>query len=428
MDNISDRLTSITYKTLIKTIGPGLLMAGAAIGVSHLVQATRAGADYGFSLLWLLLLAIISKYPFLEFGPRYASATGHHLIYGYKKMGRYVIAAYIFITIATMFIIQAAVTIVTAGLAEHLFGFGWSPVIWSAVILAGCIALLTIGRYPGLDITMKVIITVLTLCTLAAVAIALGAGTVREAVITDPPSYWNLAGLAFIIAFMGWMPIPLDASVWHSIWSNARERQTKYRPTLREARFDFNLGYFSAAFIGLLFFVLGALIMFGSGTGFSDSSVQFSAQLIELYGQTLGAWSAPLVSAAALITMFSTTLAVTDAYPRVVTELHSELRGRKLTRKQRFQTYAAAVIIVPAIAVVILTYLTGAFTTLVDFAAGLSFLAAPVLAWFNLRLVTGDLMPEHARPGKKYSIFSWVCLIFLAAFSLFYLYWRIWIG
>ena len=41
----------------LKSLGPGLLFAAAAVGVSHLVQSTRAGADFGFGLLWALLLA-----------------------------------------------------------------------------------------------------------------------------------------------------------------------------------------------------------------------------------------------------------------------------------------------------------------------------------------------------------------------------------
>ena len=40
----------------LKKLGPGLLFAGAAIGVSHLVQSTRAGADFGFGLIWALLM------------------------------------------------------------------------------------------------------------------------------------------------------------------------------------------------------------------------------------------------------------------------------------------------------------------------------------------------------------------------------------
>lgn len=42
-------------KTLAKSLGPGLLFAGAAIGVSHLVQSTKAGGIYGFGLLWALI-------------------------------------------------------------------------------------------------------------------------------------------------------------------------------------------------------------------------------------------------------------------------------------------------------------------------------------------------------------------------------------
>ena len=50
----------------LKTLGPGLLFAGAAIGVSHLVQSTRAGAEFGFGFIWALLLINVVKYPFFS--------------------------------------------------------------------------------------------------------------------------------------------------------------------------------------------------------------------------------------------------------------------------------------------------------------------------------------------------------------------------
>lgn len=74
-------------KTLLKTLGPGLLYAGAAVGVSHLVQSTRAGASYGFELIWVVIAANVIKYPFFEFAPRYASATGKSLVDGIKDFG-----------------------------------------------------------------------------------------------------------------------------------------------------------------------------------------------------------------------------------------------------------------------------------------------------------------------------------------------------
>ena len=119
---INSKIVMSKINKLLKKLGPGLLFAGAAIGVSHLVQSTRAGAEFGMGLLWALILVNIFKYPFFQYGPRYATATGESLLDGYYKLGRGILIAYAIITLATMFTIQTAVTIVTAGLAIELFG------------------------------------------------------------------------------------------------------------------------------------------------------------------------------------------------------------------------------------------------------------------------------------------------------------------
>ena len=80
----------------LKKLGPGLLFAGASVGVSHLVQSTRAGADFGWGLLWALLLVNLFKYPFFEFGPRYALVTGKSLLDGYYKLGKIYLWLYFF--------------------------------------------------------------------------------------------------------------------------------------------------------------------------------------------------------------------------------------------------------------------------------------------------------------------------------------------
>jgi len=129
---------------IIKKLGPGLLFAGAAIGVSHLVQSTRAGADYGFTLIWALILANIIKYPFFLFGPKYTMATGETLLHGYKKMSKYYLVAYFILSIVTMFTIQTAVTIVTAGLAIELFGISSNITTWATIITIICVLILII--------------------------------------------------------------------------------------------------------------------------------------------------------------------------------------------------------------------------------------------------------------------------------------------
>ena len=68
---------------LKKTLGPGILFASTAIGVSHLVQSTRAGAKYGFGLLIFIIIANLFKYPFFEFASRYSNVKKVSIIEGY---------------------------------------------------------------------------------------------------------------------------------------------------------------------------------------------------------------------------------------------------------------------------------------------------------------------------------------------------------
>ena len=78
----TDEKKPLNLSGVLKTIGPGLLYAGAAIGGSHLVMSTRAGANYYFALIWIVILINLLKYPFFEFGSRYANATGTSLLDG----------------------------------------------------------------------------------------------------------------------------------------------------------------------------------------------------------------------------------------------------------------------------------------------------------------------------------------------------------
>ena len=136
---------------LLKTLGPGLLFASTAIGVSHLVQSTRAGASYGYALLWAVIIANLLKYPSFEYGSRYANATGESLIDGYKRFGNWALYLYLFITVSPMSIIIAAICFTTAGLLNNLLGLDL-PVIRTALFLiVGCVSILLVGKVqrPG---------------------------------------------------------------------------------------------------------------------------------------------------------------------------------------------------------------------------------------------------------------------------------------
>ena len=303
--------------TLIQALGPGLLVACAAIGGSHLVWSTRAGALYGWELLGLLLLVNLLKYPFFLYGQKYTAATGESLLAGYRRQGMAYVWIFLVINVLTGVINIAGVSMLSAALA---LGFGLQGVSLPAltvVIMAGCAALILLGHYRLLDTAAKAVIATLTITTLAALALAVARGPVAAPDFAGP-SPWTLASFGFLIMFMGWMPAPLDLSAWSSLWMFSREKQTGHFATVREASVDFHLGYAVAVGMAVVFLGLGALVMHGSGETFSASGIGFARQLVALYSTNIGAWSYGLILFAAFITMLSTSLTCVDGYPRAL--------------------------------------------------------------------------------------------------------------
>ena len=160
----------------LKTLGPGILFATTAIGVSHLVQSTRAGAEYGFALIGFILMANVLKFPFFEFGSRYANATGKSLIYGYRKIGKWMVVLYLLVTLVSMFTVAAAVTYVCVGLMINLFQLPLNPSEASMLLMAICMVTLLSGKFSLLDSLIKLIGAVLLVSTLIAFLLTLWHG------------------------------------------------------------------------------------------------------------------------------------------------------------------------------------------------------------------------------------------------------------
>lgn len=399
----------------LKNLGPGLLFAGAAIGVSHLVQSTRAGADFGLGLLWALLLINLFKYPFFQFGPRYASATGESLLEGYKKLGKGVLVIYYIITFATMFTIQTAVTIVTAGLASSLFGDFISIEAWTVIIIFICLILLIVGKYKLLDNLMKVIIIILTVTTVLAVILALINN--KEPIVFNQILPKNSVEIAFLIAFMGWMPAPLDISVINSLWVIEKKKDIKtFSP--KSAIFDFNVGYVSTIILGIGFLLLGALVMFNSGESFSNSAGKFSSQLINMYKTSLGSWNWAyiIIGIAAFTTMFSTTLTTLDATPRAMAKT-----TKLLFNKDSKFGYSFWIGLLSIGTISIFIFLASEMGILIKVATILSFLTAPFFAIVNYKLISSKHTPKAWRPSKQLHIISWFGIAFLIGFSIWFL-------
>ena len=401
-------------------LGPGLLYAGAAIGVSHLVQSTRAGAEFGYGLVWAVLLANLLKYPFFEMGPRYAASTGKSLLYGYQALGKWSLYLFLLITVGTMFIIQSAVTVVTAGLVSEITGLTLPPWFISSGLLFICLGILLIGKYSVLDKVMKLIIVVLSITTVVALIASFTGNNTKYVEYMISFSFSDKSHMLFLIALMGWMPGPLDISVWHSVWTVEKNASIRQNIPLKTALLDFKIGYWGTLFLALCFLGLGASAIYGSGIQLEASGGAFAKQLIGIYTDSLGKWAYFIIAIAAFTTMFSTTLTCLDAFPRVLSPTTEMLLGDKKPNNQSL--YWVWILTVVIGTIIVLSFFLTNMKAMVDFATKVAFITSPILAILNYLAINGDTMPNANKPNLFLRIVSWLGITYLLGFSIYFLY------
>ncbi|MFU8781436.1 MAG: NRAMP family divalent metal transporter [Kiritimatiellia bacterium] len=404
-------------RNLWKAIGPGILVACAAVGGSHLVWSTQAGAIYGWQLAGLILMANLFKFPFFLYGQSYTAASGESLLDGYRRLGKAYIYVFLLINILTGVINIAGVAVLSGALLSGFEIFPGTFTDQALALLCICVLLLIMGHYRLLDSMAKVVIVVLTFTTLAAVILAIRQGpqTLPE---FKAPSPWKWTAFPFLVFLFGWMPAPIDLSAWSSLWIFSRRKQTGHFATTRETKIDFYLGYAMAVILAMAFVALGSLVMHGTGEELATSSIGFTKQLIGLYAATIGSWSRPLILTAAFVTMFSTTLTCVDGYPRSLAACCKILYPKLHFSK----TYTLWILLTVCGSVISVSFFTRSLLQHLQFAAAVSFLTSPILAIVNFRVMFLASVPPDKRPGWFLKLLSLAGLVFFFGMSAGYIF------
>ena len=326
--------------------------------------------------------------------------------------------AFLLLNLISAIISIAAVTFVTAGLTQNLLDLKMNETICSAVLMGICATIIIVGHYKWLDFCIKTIIFLLFVATVIAFAVAFVHGPIAPIEFSGP-SAWNIASLGFIIALMGWMPAPIELSVWQSLWILANEKARGSKTSIKEAMVDFNFGFFLTVVLAIMFLMLGYLVFYGSGVELEKSGSKFAAQIVHLYTRNLGEWVTPVIAIAAFTAMFSTTLTVIDAYPRSLAVGLKLIFKNIQTNSRLLQWFWIGVGCL--VSIVIINFFLNRLTALVDLATTIAFLAAPVFAFPNYRLITSRFTPEEYRPGKGLRIISILGLIYFISFGILFI-------
>lgn len=407
-------------KALLKALGPGLLFASMAIGTSHLVLSTKAGAQYGWIMVVPILLANLLKYPFFEFGIRYTAVTEKSLVEGYLNLGKNYLRIYAFVTLVSTFTILAALYVVTAGLFMNLFKI----TVWSAGTVSLCLflfisLLLIVGKYRFLENSLKVVISILFIALLITTVLVLQKGPVPISEGFQRPEIFNEVGILFLIGLVGWMPTAVEASGWVSLWGMENLKTMKEKPTLRIALQEFNVGYILTALLAVFFLIIGWMTLYGTGTELSSKAVTFADQLVNLFTVHIGDWAYFFIAVAAFATMFSTCMTAHDAISRVSVDVLQKLYPKESIFKNK-NAFAYTVILMMLINWMVIMLFSANMGDLVGLATFVSFVLAPLLGWMNLKTVMGRDVPKEHRPGTGLRILTYCGMVFLSLFALYY--------
>lgn len=403
---------SAGWRGRIASMGPGLIAASAAIGASHLVSSTQAGALYGWQLAVLIIAANVLKYPFFRFGPQYTAESGHSLVEGYARKGKpYLIAFFILCTLSSV-ISSAAVSLLASVILVNVLPASWGISVSAAAATIFVVSWLILigGHYRALDGITKVVVVTLAISTVVAVilAAAQAPGGQPQVEVASP---WSMATLAFLVALVGWMPAPIEVSALNSMWIKAKQQQRQL--STREILFDFNVGYVMLSALAVVFLALGVFVQYGSGEELQMEGGAYVPQLMAMYGAAIGQWAVPFMGWIAFFTMASTVLAVVDGYSRVCAESVRLLRGKgEMTRRAKDLWITG----ISAVALVIVTQMSDNLADMLRFAMTTAFIAAPVYAWLNFALVRRE---RNLSVGLR--VLSYVGLAFLIGFAGLYL-------
>jgi Mn2+/Fe2+ NRAMP family transporter len=314
------------------------------------------------------------------------------------------------------------VTIVAAGLAGNLVPDLLPVSGWAAAVLISIIAILAVGRYALLDTVLKGMMVVFALITVMALFMALSSDAANFSHDISTISFTSAASIAFMVALVGWMPTSVEVSVWHSLWTLSRMKQTNHKMTVKDALFDFNFGFVFCMVLALVFLLLGATLIYGTGEVLSGGAVGFTGQLVDLFVKALGDWTWPLIALITFIAMYSTCLAVSAGFSGVWSRVVKIIYPAK--EQLADKVYLITLVSISIGGWLIINSFGSSLRQLIDFATTVSFVSAPVFAFLNLRLMSLSHVPEDAKLGRSMNSYSWICFYILTGFSGYFVYWR----
>ncbi|MDA0207383.1 MAG: Nramp family divalent metal transporter [Acidobacteria bacterium] len=311
----------------ILAVGPGLVYLVSSIGPTDLVSNSAAGANFGYSLIWVSLISYVSLFVVLEAMSRYVLVTGESLMAGYQRAGRWIVWMILgFIVLKRH--MSNLVHILIMGVALNMIaplGSPHSEQIWSALICMIGLGLMYWGRYPAVEKASKPLFFIMGGCLiLAAVGSRPDLTAVAQGILSPalPESGGFYSSVLVTMSLVGAAVGSLTTLQYSAFMYEKGWRDTSFR---RQQRLDLLFA------VGGLF-VLAAIIQIAAAAVLQPRGLQVENldDLAPLFEFTLGAWGRVTLGVCLLATVFSTYLGSNTGYALMATDIYRRVvKGRE---------------------------------------------------------------------------------------------------
>ena len=405
-----------TFLAKLKHIGPGILLAAAAIGSGELILTPRAGAIYGLSIGWVIVVSIVYKLALTLGLARYTIATGEDIFEGFSHLPG---PRNWFVWVLAVVFLLGAVGYSGIALACGSALFALCPVLsmiqWAVVVVGVVFVLLLRGAYGPVEkaaFALALALIVGVVYSLAVLQPAWG-WLVRESVPRFPPGSGQT-----LISLLGWTAGGTSTLIY-SFWilekgyavprrdgapvADPPQTHQDFRQWLSLAYLDAGLSYAMMMFVSLAFLAIGAITLGKAGPDggpLVPASDATTAVLSRMLTAAAGPAARYVFLIAALAILSSTILGLVDGKSRALrTAVH--LIAPRSRRWSDVKWYRLGITLFCLIIFALL--FTGRPVLLIVLTSALE---APVLALSAVLLLylLHARLPRECRPGVVWHI------------------------
>jgi Mn2+/Fe2+ NRAMP family transporter len=245
--------TMSNFFSRLRNIGPGLVIAATGLGAGDLIAASVAGAKFGTTILWAVVLGAIMKYVMNEGLTRWQLVTGTTLLEGWVQRLPKFISIYFFIYLLLWSFIVAGALIAGTGLAAHALYPEISVERWGIIHSLLALVLVLVGRYMLLEYLMKFFMgLMLVVVIICAILVAPGLSDIVSGLLVPSVPDGSVVFIFSVIGGVGGSVTLLCYGYW------IRERDWNKPQDLPNSRVDLMVAYVLTGLFGVAIMIISA--------------------------------------------------------------------------------------------------------------------------------------------------------------------------